>query len=660
MATRYTLPITGEEVERRLNLIPNLATQEDVDESISALADEVDKKYQKPSGGIPKADLASGVRSSLDKADTALQSHQDISGKADKTYVDTELAKKATTASVSALTNRVGAVETSVGDKYTKPSAGIPKTDLASGVQASLDKADSALQTHQDISGKADKSYVDSELATKASGASVTALGTRVSAVETSVNARYTKPSTGIPKGDLSASVQTSLSRADSALQSVPSTYRTASEQDEIDEGKQDKLVSGTSIKTINGQSLLGSGNINVQGGGGSDVNVVDDLQSESSTDALSARQGKILKGMVDGKASQDEVDTLSGNLANKMNKTTSAIIETLGYTPASITSVEDLQDSLETEIAEKQDTISDLESIRSGAGLGATAVQPSAISDMETKTHASATYQPKGSYATQSEVNAKYTKPSGGIPKTDLASAVQTSLSKADTALQSADIADLAKDSEVVHLTGDESIAGEKYFADSCTFDADWTRFGGDIIADTDIFRVGYASPEEGAFHRLEAIEAKEAGWDGKQDAISDLSTIRSGASLGATALQSYTETDPVFNASPAKTITTANINAWNAKADKPTIATTLPTTLVANTFYNLGTLTGSKTIKIPTSYTATDEFMLQFTTGSTAPTITWSITGLKWAGGSAPTINANKTYQVSIQNNLGIIVEF
>ena len=33
------------------------------------------------------------------------------------------------------------------------------------------------------------------------------------------------------------------------------------------------------------------------------------------------------------------------------------------------------------------------------------------------------------------------YSKPSGGIPKTDLASAVQTSLGKADTALQSSDI---------------------------------------------------------------------------------------------------------------------------------------------------------------------------------------------------------------------------
>lgn len=40
---------------------------------------------------------------------------------------------------------------------YTKPAAGIPKSDLASGVQASLGKADTALQNHQDISDKLDK-----------------------------------------------------------------------------------------------------------------------------------------------------------------------------------------------------------------------------------------------------------------------------------------------------------------------------------------------------------------------------------------------------------------------------------------------------------------------------------------------------------------------
>ena len=40
---------------------------------------------------------------------------------------------------------------------YIKPPAGIPKSDLASNVQASLGKADTALQKHQDISGKLDK-----------------------------------------------------------------------------------------------------------------------------------------------------------------------------------------------------------------------------------------------------------------------------------------------------------------------------------------------------------------------------------------------------------------------------------------------------------------------------------------------------------------------
>jgi hypothetical protein len=35
-------------------------------------------------------------------------------------------------------------------------------------------------------------------------------------------------------------------------------------------DGKQDTLVSGDNIKTINGDSILGSGDIRIQGGGGS------------------------------------------------------------------------------------------------------------------------------------------------------------------------------------------------------------------------------------------------------------------------------------------------------------------------------------------------------------------------------------------------------
>ena len=63
----------------------------------------------------------------------------------------------------------------------------------------------------------------------------------------------------------------------------------------------------------------------------------------------------------------------------------------------------------------EKQNIITDLETIRSGAAKGATALQ---------------------SYT--EKYTGTYSKPSTGIPKTDLASSVQTSLGKADTALQS------------------------------------------------------------------------------------------------------------------------------------------------------------------------------------------------------------------------------
>lgn len=62
-------------------------------------------------------------------------------------------------------------------------------------------------------------------------------------------DAKYSKPSGGIPKTDLASAVQTSLGKADSALQSVPATYRTASAQDEIDNGKQAKITASGILK---------------------------------------------------------------------------------------------------------------------------------------------------------------------------------------------------------------------------------------------------------------------------------------------------------------------------------------------------------------------------------------------------------------------------
>lgn len=102
------------------------------------------------------------------------------------------------------------------------------------------------------------------------------------SETDAAISVKYSKPSTGIPKTDLDSSVQTSLGKADSALQ----THQDIS-------GKQDVLVSGTNIKTINNESLLGSGNITIQGGGGSSEwgSITGNISSQ--TDLQTALGGK-------------------------------------------------------------------------------------------------------------------------------------------------------------------------------------------------------------------------------------------------------------------------------------------------------------------------------------------------------------------------------
>ena len=117
---------------------------------------QVNAKYTKPSGGIPKSDLASSVQTSLDKADTALQSAPvaSVNGKTGAVTLGAGDvgALPSGTKFVSSVNGQNGAVTglattSEVNAKYTKPEGGIPKSDLAAGVQASLDKADSALQS---------------------------------------------------------------------------------------------------------------------------------------------------------------------------------------------------------------------------------------------------------------------------------------------------------------------------------------------------------------------------------------------------------------------------------------------------------------------------------------------------------------------------------
>ena len=227
--------------------------------------------YQLPSAGIPKTDLASGVQDSLDAADTA----------------------------------------------YQKPSTGIPETDLDAATQQKINTA-------VDISGKADKvsGATAGDFAGLDANGNLTDSGKKASDFATAAqgalaDTAYQKPSNGIPSGDMSAAVQTSLGKADTALQEHQS-------------------------------------------------------------------------------------------LANYYTK-----------------------GEVDAELADKQDVISDLATIRSGAAAGATAYQKP-TGGIPSTDLASAVNTSLG------KADTAYQKPSTGIPSSDMNAAVQTSLGKADTALQS------------------------------------------------------------------------------------------------------------------------------------------------------------------------------------------------------------------------------
>ena len=155
-----------------------------------------------------------------------LTQHQDISGKLD----------------VSVFTGYTGATETvldgkadisDIPDVSGFVTSGEVATQIGTAMASETARTESTyLKEHQDISGKLDKTDFNTY-----TGATATALDGKV---DLTTYTAYT------------GSTATAIA------------------------AKQDTLVSGTNIKTINNQSLLGSGNIDIQGGGGGGDNVVE------------------------------------------------------------------------------------------------------------------------------------------------------------------------------------------------------------------------------------------------------------------------------------------------------------------------------------------------------------------------------------------------
>lgn len=116
--------------------------------ALNAVKATAEAAYVKPAAGIAKSDLAADVQTSLGKADTALQSHQDISHLATKTEVEAKADKTI----VEGISGKVTALEGKV-DVDKKVSEAI-----ADALQAAKDYADAndADTQYDDTQVKAD------------------------------------------------------------------------------------------------------------------------------------------------------------------------------------------------------------------------------------------------------------------------------------------------------------------------------------------------------------------------------------------------------------------------------------------------------------------------------------------------------------------------
>lgn len=145
----------------------------------------------------------------------------------------------------------------------------------------------------------------------------------------------YSKPSTGIPKSDLASAVQTSLGKADTALQSYTEQYKgtvtgvkingttknpsngvvdlgtVITEHQDIS-GKQDTLVSGINIKTVQGESILGEGNIKIP---------FLTVESSLSDTSMNPVQNKVIKAFIDELQQKDvKIETQLAELSAEVN----------------------------------------------------------------------------------------------------------------------------------------------------------------------------------------------------------------------------------------------------------------------------------------------------------------------------------------------------
>lgn len=219
------------------------------------------------------------------------------------------------------------------------------------------------------------------------------------------------------------------------------------------------------------------------------------------------------------------------------------------------------------------------------------------------------------------------YSKPSGGIPKTDLASAVQTSLGKADTALQS---------------------YTEQYKGTITGVSANGTS-----VATSGVANIPAASTSAYGVTKLSSATNSTS-----TSLAATASAVKAAYDL-ANSYKGTVTSVKVDNVSKSQSSGVVDLGYVNKKLTTSTSSsmTLSPNIYYRNTSTSLSTLT--ITLGSVSNSNIINEYFVEFTTSSSGTTVSLPST-IKWANGETPTFEAGTTYQISIVNDLGVVTKF
>lgn len=414
---------------------------------------------------IARSKLAPDVVASLDLADTAVQTADyntkmeslDTSISTLNSGLQAEIAARANADTI--LQGNIDSEASTRASEDAKLAADIAKNSTAISDEATArNQADAALQdnitkeaTTRSNADKALQNGIDAEATARAEAdnalqASITknagdittlrndvdGLGDQVSDIEGKIPGSASTSNQLATKADVSG-LETSLAKVAktglySDLNDKPTIGNAVLTITRNNESAGSFAANATEDKTINITVPVSAGDVNALPDStkyGASFSLTMDSTTYKVSASLKDQNGDAL-----GAVQTIDLPLESVVVSGTYDATTKEVVLTLQDGSEIRFSVADLVDGLQTEITEanklsadlvddnttvnkfvtsaekatwdgKQDAISDLETIRAGASKGATAVQPAAIADMETKTNAAATYQPKGDYAT-------------------------------------------------------------------------------------------------------------------------------------------------------------------------------------------------------------------------------------------------------------------